>query len=316
MSRAKQEPWTLEQCQESAKKSTGRGEWSVNHHVAYEAARKNGWLNLCLPKSKTRLEDLTLEQARVLAAPFNSRRQFQMAHSGEYQKAKRMKWLEEITAHYTGCKKPDNYWTMDRCREEALRQGSVKAFKRNAGSAYQKCSEMQWGAEVYWDLPYEAMPSGYWTKDMVLEEAKKYEYRTDFKRGSNGAYGAALRDGYADEAMAHMSDRRAGDYDAVYLWRAVDESYGGKKVYKIGITSARLKDQRVLECANANGMGCEILCLRYVGAHYASTLEEHLLQFGEDPKLDVPNGRTEFRALTDDEVKTVVHIIESHPIHI
>lgn len=308
--------WTLEECQAVAKTYSARGKWAKEHQISYEAARQNGWLDLCMVKSKTAHEDLTFEQARDMAAPFNSRRQFQLAHSGVYQKAKRLGWLDEITAHYARCKKPDNYWTKERCREEALEQGSVKAFKRNAGSAYQKCSEQGWAAEVYGDLPFEVKPGGYWTKERVLKEAKKYRHRVEFKLGSNGAYGAALRDGYAEEAMQHMLDRRPGDYDAVYIWKAVGETYNKKQVYKIGVTSARLEDNRVAACANHNGMVAEVLCLRYVGCYYALTLEQHLLQFGEDPKLDVPNGFTEFRALTDEEVQTIVRIIEAHPFHI
>jgi hypothetical protein len=39
-----------------------------------------------------------------------------------------------------------------------------------------------------------------------------------------------------------------------------------------------------------------------------------LLTFGEDPKLDIPDGRTEFRALTNEELQVIIKIIESHPI--
>lgn len=46
---------------------------------------------------------------------------------------------------------------------------------------------------------------GRWqSKESVLAEAKKFRRRSDFIHGSNGAYSAAVRYGWVDEACAHM----------------------------------------------------------------------------------------------------------------
>ena len=42
-----------------------------------------------------------------------------------------------------------------------------------------------------------------------------------------------------------------------------------------------------------------------------TVLEAQLLALGVDPKLDVPEGRTEFRALTDTELKTALAMIDA-----
>lgn len=49
--------------------------------------------------------------------------------------------------------------------------------------------------------------SGYWTKEHCAEEAKKYQNRSSFCKGSNGAYTAALKHSWLDEICSHMEIR-------------------------------------------------------------------------------------------------------------
>lgn len=105
----------------------------------------------------------------------------------------------------------------------------------------------------------------------------------------------------------------ASDLDVVYFWRATGERYNGKQVYKIGETSLRIRDRRIQTVASGNDMQYELLAYVHVGKGKSSALERYLLDnFGENPKLDVPDGRTEFRALTDDEARQVVAIMHAH----
>ena len=47
-------------------------------------------------------------------------------------------------------------------------------------------------------------PSGYWTKERCKKEAKKYNTRSNFEKGSGGAYGAAHKKGWLEEYCKHM----------------------------------------------------------------------------------------------------------------
>jgi hypothetical protein len=311
--------WTLEACKAEALKYKTRTAFSVGSRTAYGVALKAGWLDVVCAHMSRVLRPAgyyTEEVMRAEVAKFTSFKKLQEEDNALYQAIRIRGLVEELCGHLTRGKKPDGYWGKERCREEALKWGNVTDFKRHAGSAYQKCSEMGWGEEVYGDLEFQSMPTGYWTKERVLEEAKLYKHRLDFKHGSNGAYCASLRDGYSDEAMAHMEDRRTSDSDTVYVWEAEGVQFNGLPVYKIGITSARRGDERVRDCARSGKLTAKLLMLRYVGCRYALTLENHLHTFGVNPLLDVPDGRTEFRALTGEELRVIINIIESHPIHI
>ena len=47
-------------------------------------------------------------------------------------------------------------------------------------------------------------PNGYWTKERVLEEARKFKNYSDFHKKSRGADGAAQRLGILNKACSHM----------------------------------------------------------------------------------------------------------------
>lgn len=47
-------------------------------------------------------------------------------------------------------------------------------------------------------------PKGYWTKEKVFEEAKKYSYLTEWINASSGSYTVAKRNGWLATACAHM----------------------------------------------------------------------------------------------------------------
>ena len=55
--------------------------------------------------------------------------------------------------------------------------------------------------------------SGYWTKEHCAEEAKKYQNRSSFCKGSNGAYTAALKHSWLDEICSHMEVRWQKKWD-------------------------------------------------------------------------------------------------------
>ena len=58
---------------------------------------------------------------------------------------------------------------------------------------------------------------GYWTYDMVKNDALKYKKRNDFNRNSKSAYLAAHRNGWLDEVCSHMKSVNNYTFDKVKL---------------------------------------------------------------------------------------------------
>lgn len=59
------------------------------------------------------------------------------------------------------------------------------------------------------------MSQAKWTKEAIAAEAKKYETRASFQKGSQAAYNAARRLGILDEVCAHTPIRKSWDPDAI-----------------------------------------------------------------------------------------------------
>ena len=49
-----------------------------------------------------------------------------------------------------------------------------------------------------------------WTSVHLWLEAKKYATRAEFRKGSNGAYQSALKQGHLDKICGHMKPSKRG----------------------------------------------------------------------------------------------------------
>jgi hypothetical protein len=135
-----------------------------------------------------------------------------------------------------------------------------------------------------------------WTYESVKAEAEKYEVRDHFARGCPGAMKWAKRHGVYDEICEHMGWHRRGDFDAVYIWKVKDED----DVYKVGVTSYRLKDKRINWVSNASGYEVEGYILKQFDN--ACEIETQLLSLGDALHDADFNGATEFRRFTADDL--------------
>ena len=156
---------------------------------------------------------------------------------------------------------------------------------------------------------YLKKPDGYWSYEIITEEAAKYSSRVEFQRGNSMAYRAAVKLGIIEEISQHM-ERPLSDKDAVYIWRAINERYNGNPVYKIGITSARLGKQRITEGAWSSGSKAELIVMAKMPGK-AVEVEAELLTLGDNPGYSGFCGSTEFRALSDNDLDKSLAIIQS-----
>jgi predicted GIY-YIG superfamily endonuclease len=101
-------------------------------------------------------------------------------------------------------RKPNGYWTFERCKEEALKYKTKKEFYENNTTAYTYSNKNKWMSEITRHMTILSQPNGYWTFERCKEEALKYDNKTNFILYSNGAYYAARKHGWLDEICSHM----------------------------------------------------------------------------------------------------------------
>ena len=93
-------------------------------------------------------------------------------------------------------------WTYETCLEEAKKYDKKTDFQTKSGGAYDAARKNGWLLDYDWFINAGASISASrtkWTYETCFEEAKKYKSRNELRKGSNGAYGVALKNGWLDD---------------------------------------------------------------------------------------------------------------------
>lgn len=130
------------------------------------------------------------------AKKYSTRGEFRKGSQVAYYKALRKKWIDDYT-WLVYMKKPNNYYSYERCYEEAKKYTSRGEFAKGNQSAYNNAWKNRWLNDYYWFS--ESASAKRWNYETCLEESKKYKTRTEFHDGSNSAYAVARKNNWLDE---------------------------------------------------------------------------------------------------------------------
>ena len=110
--------------------------------------------------------------------------------------------LENVTAHM---QHPQEIYTFEICRNEALKYVTRGEFMRGSNGHYQKCVRKGW-----LDLICGHMHQTYtrWTKELAFSEAKKHKTMSDFQKKSRGCYAACRTNNWLDDVCVHMNYKK------------------------------------------------------------------------------------------------------------
>jgi hypothetical protein len=254
----------------------------------------------------------TLERLQAEALKYSTRQEFQQKNGAAYKAAGEQKCRDQICSHMSKVKQPKGYWTLENLQVEALKYSNKNDFRTHSNPAYLIASRKKLLDQICSHMEPGKFPNGYWlNKANCAAEALKHTNRRAFSIANSSAYHGADVNGWLDEICSHMDFNPSSDDDAVYIWRAVDQSFNGYPVYKFGTTSARLDRRRISEVARFANMKFEIVALVKTKGQ-ASIVETELLKLGVSPKYYGFNGASEFRALTDKELKFAIELVNQH----
>ena len=100
----------------------------------------------------------------------------------------------------------NNKWTLEKCMAIAVKYETLAKFRLENNGAYLSALRNDWMIEIKKKFP-ENKVTRWSNKNIVIKEAKKYKSRTEFRIGSKGAYEAAYKNGYLDEACVDMKNK-------------------------------------------------------------------------------------------------------------
>lgn len=196
--------WTLETCKAEALKYKTRNEWR-NSKLGYNSAAKNGWINECcshMEENRKPSGYWTLETCKAEALKYKTRNDWKKNRLG-YDAALLNGWMDECCSHMERFFKPSGYWTLETCKEDALKYNTRNEWKKNNGHVYQLARENGWLEECCSHMERIVYPKGYWTLEKCKEDALKYNKKAEWRSSSSG-YDAAVRNGWYEECCKHM----------------------------------------------------------------------------------------------------------------
>jgi len=194
--------WTKSNCKRAAADCKSRSEFGEKYSQAYTISNKNGWLDEICAHMDISMKPAgywTKERCHEEALKYNTRSEFNQKASGAYHKARKLNCLDEICLHMIQNKKPDGYWTEERCLNVARKFKTKKQFRASAGNVYAAVHRGGWLEKICAHMKPSRRPTSYWTKERCLKEAAKYATKSEFQKGSGGAAMVARGYGWFDE---------------------------------------------------------------------------------------------------------------------
>ena len=211
-------------------------------------------------------------------------------------------------------------WDYASVKEEAGKYSRTIDFKRGSRGAYDWAERNGVVKEVTAGYPPgTAGARRKYTREYVRELASTFVTFKAFFAAYPVAVCKASTYGYYDELdhLERSTEHAVTDNDAVYCWVVTDAANDdlvspmpGHRLCKIGVTSARLGDQRPALCAAKNSMSMELIGIMETRKGEATDYERLLLSLGTE--AGVPHhydGYTEFRIFTDEEVNKIERLL-------
>lgn len=188
--RHRREYYTYEKCKELALKYTSTSEFRKKQYGAYNVAKDNKWLNdfSWLEKQFKWTEKTLLEEAKK----YKTRSEFAKEKPGAYEYAVKHSLLDKCI-WFVESKKPNGYWTYERCMEESKKYKYRGDYRTESHGSYKVAIRNGWIDDFTWLKKQKPNIRRVWTKEKCRDEALKYKSSSEFRKGNKSAYKAATR---------------------------------------------------------------------------------------------------------------------------
>lgn len=101
-------------------------------------------------------------------------------------------------------RKPNGYWTLERCKAEATKYDSIHQWNKANGSSYNTALKKGWVEQCTQHMVPTQKPTGYWTLDRCKQSAAKYNSKSEWGKAEHSAINAARKKGWLEQCCSHM----------------------------------------------------------------------------------------------------------------
>lgn len=228
MSTVSKRVWNKESVFAEASKYKSRHEFQRRCTSAYNWADNNGYLDKIHWEKE--LHHWNRESLFEEGKKFATKTEFARKSASAYNTAIKLGVLKDMD-WFIEKKRPNGYWNdKDTVFEEAKKYTTKLDFEKKSGAAYNSALRNGWLDEMTW-IENQIHPNGYWTKERVFEEARKFTRKVDFKYTSSRAYILARTNGWLKEMDWFIN--YDGDHRLRCIYVYLDED---NKVAYVGLT--------------------------------------------------------------------------------
>lgn len=302
----KRKKWTFDKVLESAKKYNHIFDWELGDRYAYKAAKRKGWFKEATAHMTKKIRKVfttkyTDDDIYAIALKFNTPKEWYTDSPSTYAIAHQRKIVDKATAHMQRQIAKAGIYTEDAIKNSALKYSSIKEWIENEPKFYAAA----WRQGLLNDIPYNikkepkpikvkkpnpikayfisAPKTLKFTKEEVIADAKNYNTRRDWNKGSPYHYDFAYRHKFMDECTSHMERLGSKSHRCIYFIKITIE----KAIY-VGLTFDFKK--RIIEHMNSERFKKFIriygkdsieteMATDYLEKHSAAKMEQYFINF-------------------------------------
>lgn len=180
----------------------------------------------------------TYENCKEEALKYENRNDFKLKSNGAYASSRRNGWLDGVCSHIINNINPRNFWTYERCKEEALKYETRSEFQHKCGSGYVRARVNNYLNNICSHMIESSKSLSEYTKEECMNEAQKYQFRKDFIKCSWSYYESARRNGYIKEICCNYRQKWAGYWNDIERCRTEALKHSSRKMFRDNCASA------------------------------------------------------------------------------
>lgn len=146
----------------------------------------------------------TIETCIEDAKKYDNALEWRKNSNTAYVKAIEFDCLNECTKHMKELRKPNGYWTKERCIEEAKKYQTSGDWQKTSSSSYIYARKNNWLDECTKHMKKSRKPIGWWTLERCIDEFKKYKNSGEIRKGNPGCYDIAYKNGWLKECTKYF----------------------------------------------------------------------------------------------------------------
>lgn len=146
----------------------------------------------------------TYEKCKEVSLKCKTQKEFKNKYPSEYRFAYKNNHMKDCCSHMKIVRRPNGYWTKEKCHDAALKCKNKTEFRDKYGSANFTAIKNGWIDDICSHMDILKHNGEYWIYEICKELALKCKSRTEFHGYYYAAHKVSLKNNWLDDICSHM----------------------------------------------------------------------------------------------------------------